>query len=277
MSSRDLRHFESLGLKPEASPEEIKRGYLALVKRWHPDRFANDPEQQKLAEEKMRTINVAYEALVGEAKVEVAFQHGSTAPDYNPADPAINTERSAYAFRERPSGFAFWRGQTNWLSWGGTVVLAVISIASVWFVADSLADHYAPPHAADFLRHEAKMQSVMAQTRRAAEAGEAWAMANMGWFHFNGRGVRVNKPEAARWFTQAGRAGDAGAQMQLALMFAEGDGVPLDWAEAYKWRQLAAAQGNREAARQRDEMLKQMSEAQIADGQRRALEAMPRK
>ncbi len=269
MSSRDPKHFEALNLKPGASPEEIKRGYLALVKRWHPDRFANDPEEQKLAEEKMRTINVAYEALVGEAKVQVSFQHGSTAPDYNPADPAINTERSAYAFRERPSGFAFWRGQTTWLSWAGTAILIVISLASLWVVADSLAYHYAPPYAADFVRHEAKMQSVLAQTRRAADAGEGWAMANMGWFHFNGRGVRVNKTEAARWFTLASQASDAGARVQLALMFAQGDGVTLDVAEAYKWRQLAAAQGSPDAMRQRDAMVKQMTEAQLAEGQRR--------
>lgn len=94
-------------------------------------------------------------------------------------------------------------------------------------------------------------------------------MANMGWFHFNGRGVRVNKTEAARWFTLASQASDAGARVQLALMFAQGDGVTLDVAEAYKWRQLAAAQGSPDAMRQRDAMVKQMTEAQLAEGQRR--------
>lgn len=247
MSRQAPNHLETLGLVPGASPEDIKRTYLALVKRWHPDRFAHDPEQQKLAEDKLRSINVAYEALVGEAQVEVPFQHGATAPDYDPADVSNKEGRAAYAFRERPSGFAFWRGQAGWLSWGGTLVLIVISAGSFWFVAESLSYHYGPPFAADFIRHEAKMQSVLAQTRRAAEAGEVWAMVNMGWFHYHGRAVRVNKAEAAAWFARAAQARDSGAQLQLGLMLAGGDGVPVDVVVARQWWERSAANGNREA------------------------------
>ncbi|PAW89144.1 MAG: hypothetical protein B9S33_03840 [Pedosphaera sp. Tous-C6FEB] len=243
-------HLETLGLAPGASTAHIKRAYLALVKRWHPDRFTHDPEQQKLAEEKLRTINVAYEALVGEARVTVAFQHGSSAPEYDPADPAINTERRGYAYRERPSAFAVWRGQVGWLSWAGTLVLVAISISSFWFVAESLAYHYGPPYTADFIRHEAKLQSVLARTRRAAEAGEVWAAVNMGWFHYQGRAVRVNKTEAAVWFARAAQAGDAGAQTQLGAMLATGDGVPVDTVMARLWLELAAANGHAEAQRQ---------------------------
>jgi hypothetical protein len=254
MNRQAPNHLETLGLAPGASPEEIKRAYLALVKRWHPDRFAQDPEQQKLAEDKLRSINVAYEALVGEAQVEVPFQHGSTPPDYDPADVSNKEGRAAYAFRERPSGFAFWRGQGGWLSWGGTLVLSVISVSSFWFVAESLSYHYGPPFAADFIRHEAKLQSVLAQTRRAAEAGEVWAMVNMGWFHFNGRGVPVNKPEAAAWFTRAANAGDAGAQLQLGSMLACGDGVSVDAAMARQWWERAAAGGNLDARKLLDRL-----------------------
>ncbi|MFA6545834.1 MAG: J domain-containing protein, partial [Limisphaerales bacterium] len=179
-------HFETIGLKPGASPEEIKRAYLALVKRWHPDRFAHDPVEQKQAEERLKSINVAYEALVGEAKIEPGFQRGTTAPAYDPSDVATHSGRASYSFRERPQPFAFWRGHTGSLSWAGTAALAVISLASLWFVADTLADHYAPPYEADSIRHEAKQQSVIARTRRAAEQGEAWAIFNMGWFHLTG-------------------------------------------------------------------------------------------
>ncbi len=249
MSSADPKHFEVLALQPGATPEQAKRAYITLVKRWHPDRFANDPEQQKLAEEKMRTINVAYEALVGEAQVKTPLLPGSTAPVYDSADPANNTERRAYAYRERPRGFAFWHGQTGWLSWTGTGALAAISLASAWFVVDTLADHYGPPFAADSIRHEAKLESVMAKTRRMAEAGEIWAMVNMGWFHFNGRGVRVNKSEASAWFARAANAGDAGAQVQLGLMLARGDGVPTDAGLARHWWERAAAAGHPEAQR----------------------------
>lgn len=247
MSRQASNHLETLGIDPGASPEEIKRAYLALVKRWHPDRFANDPAQQQIAEDKMRSINVAYETLVGEAQVKIPFQHGSTAPVYDSADPTLNKERSAYAYRERPSGFASWRGQKGWLSWSGTVALSAVSLASVWFVADTLADHYGPPFAADSIRHEAKLQSVFAQTRRAADAGEVWAMVNMGWFNYQGRAARVNKVEAAAWFTRAAQVGDAGAQLQLGSMLARGDGVPANTAMARQWWGRAAANGNAEA------------------------------
>jgi curved DNA-binding protein CbpA len=53
-----------LELKPEASPEEIKKAYRDLVKVWHPDRFGNDPALQHKAQEKLKEINAAYERLV---------------------------------------------------------------------------------------------------------------------------------------------------------------------------------------------------------------------
>ena len=171
MSRPEPNHYETLGVADGATPEHLKRAYLALVKRWHPDRFAHDPAQQKLAEEKLRAINVAYEALTGEAQVQQSFQHGSAAPAYDPADSAQRQGKAAYAYRERPSGFAVWRGQTGWLSWTGTLTLILIVLASFWFVVETLAYHYGPPFAADFIRHEAKLQSVLAQTRRAADAG----------------------------------------------------------------------------------------------------------
>lgn len=249
MNRQAPNHYETLGLANDASPEEIKRAYLALVKRWHPDRFAHDPVEQKFAEDKLRAINVAYETLVGEARVTQAFQHGSTAPAYNSADKRNQQGRAAYAFRERPSAFAFWRGHTGWLSWSGTLALILISLGSFWFVVDSVADHYGPPFAADFIRHEAKLQSIHAKTRRAAEAGEVWAMVNLGWFHYHGRGVRGSHTEAAVWFTRAAEAGNAAAQLQLGLMLAAGDGVMADPIKARQWWERAAAGGSEEAGR----------------------------
>ena len=235
MSSRDPTHFETLALEPDASPEEIKRAYLALVKQWHPDRFAHDPVQQKHAEERMKTINVAYEALQGEAQVELPFQRKGSAPAYDSAGTSNRDDRAAYARREPPSAFAFWRGQKGLLSWLGTIMLVVISLAAFWFVADTLANQYASPFEADTIRHEAKQQSVIARTRRAADAGEVWAMVNMGWFHYTGRGIQVNFAEAAQWFARAAQAGDANAQTQLGMLYAKGEGVKQDYAAAASW------------------------------------------
>ena len=59
--------YEVLGLKPGATQEEIKAAYRELVKKYHPDRYQDNPLND-LAEEKMREINEAYETLMSGAK-----------------------------------------------------------------------------------------------------------------------------------------------------------------------------------------------------------------
>ncbi len=55
--------YEVLGLKPGASEAEIKAAYKELVKKYHPDKYQNNPLAD-LAEEKMQEINEAYDALM---------------------------------------------------------------------------------------------------------------------------------------------------------------------------------------------------------------------
>lgn len=56
--------LDILSLKSDASPDEVRRAYLLAINRYHPDRFANlPPEFQKLAEEKTKQINQAYQML----------------------------------------------------------------------------------------------------------------------------------------------------------------------------------------------------------------------
>ena len=61
--SRLDRALEILGLKPNASLKEVKQAYRKLAKIWHPDRFIDNPEKQKQAEEKFKIIAEAYEQL----------------------------------------------------------------------------------------------------------------------------------------------------------------------------------------------------------------------
>jgi len=55
------RCIEILGLKPNASHEEVNQAYRDLANVWHPDRFVGNPRLQKKAEEKLKEINAAYE------------------------------------------------------------------------------------------------------------------------------------------------------------------------------------------------------------------------
>jgi len=57
------RCIEILGLKPDASQEEVNQAYRDLAKVWHPDRFVGNPRLQKKAEEKLKEINAAYEYI----------------------------------------------------------------------------------------------------------------------------------------------------------------------------------------------------------------------
>jgi curved DNA-binding protein CbpA len=57
------RYFEILELQPGASMDELNQAYKDLVNIWHPDRFAHNPRLKKKAEEKLKEVNRAYEAL----------------------------------------------------------------------------------------------------------------------------------------------------------------------------------------------------------------------
>ena len=51
-----------LGVSRDASDDEIKRVYRDLARKYHPDNYANNPLAD-LAEEKMKEINQAYDAI----------------------------------------------------------------------------------------------------------------------------------------------------------------------------------------------------------------------
>jgi len=60
-----------LGVAPGCSARELKRRYITLVKRWHPDQFADDPAGVAEANDRLRHINQAF-ARVAAASPPVA-------------------------------------------------------------------------------------------------------------------------------------------------------------------------------------------------------------
>ncbi|MBE7031271.1 MAG: tetratricopeptide repeat protein [Ruminococcaceae bacterium] len=57
-----MNPYKVLGVREGASQEEIKAAYRELVKKYHPDKYANNPLGD-LAAEKMKEINEAYDML----------------------------------------------------------------------------------------------------------------------------------------------------------------------------------------------------------------------
>ncbi len=55
--------YEVLGIKENASKDEIKKAYRELAKKYHPDQHGTNPLQD-LAEERMMEINEAYDYLM---------------------------------------------------------------------------------------------------------------------------------------------------------------------------------------------------------------------
>lgn len=55
--------YEVLGVSPDASEEEIKNAYRELVKKYHPDKYVDNPLAD-LAEEKLREVNEAYDEIM---------------------------------------------------------------------------------------------------------------------------------------------------------------------------------------------------------------------
>lgn len=65
--------YKVLGIKEGASYDEIKRAYRELAKKYHPDRYRDNPLAD-LADEKMREINEAYDTLMKNAGGAYQYQ-----------------------------------------------------------------------------------------------------------------------------------------------------------------------------------------------------------
>ena len=59
-----MNYYNTLGLSPDSSAEEIKKVYRKLAMQYHPDRNGGNPE----GEERLKEINEAYQILGNEEK-----------------------------------------------------------------------------------------------------------------------------------------------------------------------------------------------------------------
>lgn len=101
--------YEVLGVNPNATDDDIKQAYRALVRKYHPDKY-RDSDLADLANEKMKEINAAYEEIQkmragGSSSGSTAGSgyrgnpnaHGSTDADFAAIRRLINENRIADA------------------------------------------------------------------------------------------------------------------------------------------------------------------------------------
>lgn len=84
--------YEVLGINENATDEEIKAAYRELVKKYHPDKYQNNPLAD-LAEEKLREVNEAYDYLMKNSRSSSYSSNGGYSNTSGRRNPQFETIR----------------------------------------------------------------------------------------------------------------------------------------------------------------------------------------
>ena len=99
--------YKLLGVDYGADDAQIKKAYHALARRYHPDRFADDPVRLEMAGRKMRDINAAYEQIVSDRARGIrgaAAYARASAPEEPKADEKRAEREEAPRKQEKKTG-----------------------------------------------------------------------------------------------------------------------------------------------------------------------------
>src|SRR5580658_7201192 len=88
--------YEVLGVKPDASPDDIRQAYRKLAKQLHPDLNPGKPE----AEARFKTVTAAYD-LLSDADKRARYDRGEIDDS--------GAERPQYAYRPHAEGVHGWK------------------------------------------------------------------------------------------------------------------------------------------------------------------------
>jgi localization factor PodJL len=121
---------------------------------------------------------------------------------------------------------------------------------------------------ASMLEKGVGLKKDLGQARRfylaAAGKGNAKAMHNLAVLYAEGIEGKPDYTTAVQWFRKAALHGVGDSQYNLGVLCARGLGASKNLTEAYKWFALAAAQGDKEAARKRDEVATKLDAKALA-------------
>jgi len=86
-------YYATLGVKRDAKPEEIRKAYRRLARKYHPDVNPGN----KASEEKFKEISAAYEVLGDEKKRQIYDQYGFYSNNIPPGGPGPSAPTGAHA------------------------------------------------------------------------------------------------------------------------------------------------------------------------------------
>lgn len=89
-------YYEILGVEASVGPDEIRKAYLKLAKRLHPDRFPNDDEAKKKAQSEFARVTRAHDILGdGKRRAEYdSFRRLAMTKSSRHQDPIVAAEAS---------------------------------------------------------------------------------------------------------------------------------------------------------------------------------------
>jgi curved DNA-binding protein CbpA len=104
--------YQVLGVSPNASQEEIKKAYRELVRKYHPDNYHDNPLAD-LAQEKMKEINEAYDAITKGTASSYSGSNGYGGQSYYDQGSGYNSGYSSGYGGGYSGGFAEVRAALN--------------------------------------------------------------------------------------------------------------------------------------------------------------------
>ena len=108
----------------------------------------------------------------------------------------------------------------------------------------------------------------------AAEQGYALAQYALGVIYERGAGVTLEPKEAVKWYRRAAEQGYALAQYALGVMYDNGLGARQDNVLAHMWYNLSAANGSDLGGKNREVVVKEMTQEDISKAQSMARKCM---
>lgn len=105
----------------------------------------------------------------------------------------------------------------------------------------------------------------------AAENHHTGAMVELGRLYRSGVGVLQNFGDAAKWIETAAVLGDPEGMHELGRLYRDGVGFERDIVQAYVWFNRSAAALNADAARDRDDVARGLSDVQLKEAQRKSM------
>lgn len=104
-----MNPYKVLGVSENASQEEIRAAYLKLVKKYHPDKYADNPLKE-LAGEKLKEINQAYEMLTKQPRN--TSSSSSSAGGYGGYSGSASGQSAGYSAYSGPYAAEFQRARS---------------------------------------------------------------------------------------------------------------------------------------------------------------------